>query len=265
MKNIKMIAVDMDGTFLRSDMSYNKERFMAQYDEMKKRDIRFVVASGNQYYQLISFFPEIRHEISFVAENGAFVVHEDEKLFNGVMSPDLVHDVMDVLGGFDTLQYILCGVESAYIRSDVSDEFFADVNRYYHRLERSENLYTVRDTIFKIALIVEPEYVQEVNNQLNEKVGHLITAVTSGHRAIDLIIPGVHKANGLKKLQDLLGIEDHEIVSFGDSGNDVEMLKHSGHSFAMANGTDEVKACANEVCLSNDHEGVLEIIDRILV
>jgi hydroxymethylpyrimidine pyrophosphatase-like HAD family hydrolase len=37
--------------------------------------IEFVVASGNQYYQLISFFPEIREQISFVAENGALVLN----------------------------------------------------------------------------------------------------------------------------------------------------------------------------------------------
>jgi hydroxymethylpyrimidine pyrophosphatase-like HAD family hydrolase len=40
--------------------------FLAQYARMKEQGIRFVVASGNQYYQLISFFPEIAHEIAFV-------------------------------------------------------------------------------------------------------------------------------------------------------------------------------------------------------
>lgn len=54
---IKLIAVDMDGTFLSDQKTYNRERFMAQYRQMKERGIRFVVASGNQYYQLISFFP----------------------------------------------------------------------------------------------------------------------------------------------------------------------------------------------------------------
>ena len=54
---IKLIAVDMDGTFLSDNKTYNRERFMAQYHQMKARGIRFVVASGNQYYQLISFSP----------------------------------------------------------------------------------------------------------------------------------------------------------------------------------------------------------------
>ena len=61
--SIKLIAVDMDGTFLSDQKTYNRERFMAQYQQMKAQGIRFVVASGNQYYQLISFFPEIANEI----------------------------------------------------------------------------------------------------------------------------------------------------------------------------------------------------------
>lgn len=55
--SIKLIAVDMDGTFLSDAKTYNRPRFLAQYQRMREQGIRFVVASGNQYYQLISFFP----------------------------------------------------------------------------------------------------------------------------------------------------------------------------------------------------------------
>ncbi|CAM4064172.1 hydrolase [Klebsiella pneumoniae] len=53
--SIKLIAVDMDGTFLSDAKTYNRPRFLAQYQRMREQNIRFVVASGNQYYQLISF------------------------------------------------------------------------------------------------------------------------------------------------------------------------------------------------------------------
>lgn len=54
---VKVIVTDMDGTFLNDAKKYDHARFMAQYHELKKRNIEFVVASGNQYFQLISFFP----------------------------------------------------------------------------------------------------------------------------------------------------------------------------------------------------------------
>ena len=47
---IKVIVTDMDGTFLDDAKQYDRARFMAQYQELKKRDIEFVVASGNLYY-----------------------------------------------------------------------------------------------------------------------------------------------------------------------------------------------------------------------
>ena len=53
--SVKRIAVDMDGSFLSDAKTYNRARFLAQYARMKAQGIRFVVASGNQYYQLISF------------------------------------------------------------------------------------------------------------------------------------------------------------------------------------------------------------------
>lgn len=71
--NIKLVAVDIDGTFVRSDYTYNIPRFKQILSRMKHAGCNFVVASGNQYYQLRDLFPGYYDELSFVAENGAFV------------------------------------------------------------------------------------------------------------------------------------------------------------------------------------------------
>ena len=47
---IKMVAVDIDGTFVRSDYTYNIPRFQRVFSRMKEVGCHFVVASGNQYY-----------------------------------------------------------------------------------------------------------------------------------------------------------------------------------------------------------------------
>lgn len=264
MKKIKMIAVDMDGTFLKDDMTYNKDRFMKQYNQFEDRDIRFVVASGNQYYQLISFFPEIKDKISFVAENGAMVVDRGKKIFNAAMDKELVHTVLDVLSHYDDILYLLCGVDSAYVHESIDDVNYEHMNKYYHRLERVSDLYKVEDTIFKFALLAEPEVLPKVESELNEKVGHLVNAVISGDRAIDLNVPGINKASGLQKLQTIYSINDHETCAFGDSGNDMEMLQHVKYGFAVANARDIVKDIADEIIESNNEEAVLNVIDRIL-
>ena len=51
MKDIKLVAVDVDGTFVRSDYTYDVKRFKRILERMKEVGCQFVIASGNQYYQ----------------------------------------------------------------------------------------------------------------------------------------------------------------------------------------------------------------------
>lgn len=54
--------------------------FLKQYEQLKQNNIHFVVASGNQLAKLIIYFPEISHEIAFIAENGAHVVDAGQEI-----------------------------------------------------------------------------------------------------------------------------------------------------------------------------------------
>ena len=112
-------------------------------------------------------------------------------------------------------------------------------------------------------LLIGNEYV-EFQARFGGKPRDIMVPVTTGHGSIDLIIPGVHKANGLRILQQRWGIEDSEVVAFGDSGNDVEMLRQSGFSFAMANARPHIKAAARFEAPHNNDEGVLNVIEKVL-
>ena len=112
--SVKLIAVDMDGTFLNDKKTYNRERFRQQYARMKEQQICFVVASGNQYYQLASFFPEIVDEIGFVAENGGWVRDAGEDVFNCSMPRDHFQQIVAFLQTRPEIEIIACGKQSAY-------------------------------------------------------------------------------------------------------------------------------------------------------
>lgn len=133
--SVKLIAVDMDGTFLSDAKTYNRPRFLAQYARMKAQGIRFVVASGNRYYQLISFFPEIAHEIAFVAENGGWVVSAGEDVFNGELSKAHFETVANVLNDVPGIEIIACGKNSAYTLKCYDDNFKDIAAKYYHLLK----------------------------------------------------------------------------------------------------------------------------------
>lgn len=262
--NIKLIAVDMDGTFLNSKMDYNRERFKRLYKEMKEKGIHFVVASGNQYYQLRSFFPDIQNEIAFVAENGAYIVNEGTPLFCGELSRDKVLHMIDVLEKVNRENYVMCGEKSAYLHKESSDYFKEETKKYYHKLQQVDNLADVDDKIFKFCADFIGSDIEEVLENLSKQMEDIMVPVSTGHAGVDFIIPGVHKAHGIQMLQELWGIKDEEVMAFGDSGNDLEMLAHAGYGVAMKNAHPKVKAVAKYETDSNDEDGVLNKIEETL-
>ena len=71
---------------------------------------------------------------------------------------------------------------------------------------------------------------------------------------------GISKAVGLRDLCEHLKIDLSEVISIGDTYNDLELLKIVGRSVAMGNAEDQVKKIADEITLTNDQYGVLATI-----
>lgn len=53
-------------------------------------------------------------------------------------------------------------------------------------------------------------------------------------------------------------------MALGDGGNDLEMLRHAGYSFAMENGSLAAKQAAKYRAPANNEDGVLKVIDDCL-
>lgn len=260
-KDIKLVAVDVDGTFVRTDYSYDRALFQEILTAMREQGCRFVVASGNQYYQLRDLFPEDHGDFAFVAENGAFVKDRNELLFAASMPKQTVDEVIDFCRNYPDIQNVLCGLESAYCeRGAVSQDFFDTTQHYYHRLQWVDDLKQVEDQILKFAPSVPAEETYAYYDLLQEHLAGKIEPTTSGHGSIDLIVPGCHKASGLQRLVERWGISPEQCMAFGDGGNDLEMLAYCGESFAMENGSDAVKQTAKYICPSNDEDGVLQTL-----
>lgn len=247
--DIKLVAVDIDGTFVHADYSYDVPRFKSILSRMKNAGCNFVVASGNQYYQLRDLFPGYYDELSFVAENGAFVKDKTELVFTADMPKETVDAVIDVCREYPEILNVLCGVDSAYCqRGTVSQAFFELTGVYYHRLKWVDDLKEVKDQILKFTPTVPEEKTYFYYDMFCERLKGKVEPVTSGHGSIDLIVPGCHKASGLKRLVERWGISPSQCAAFGDGGNDIEMLQYCGHGFAMENAPQNVKDAAKYVC-----------------
>lgn len=150
---------------------------------MKAKGIRFVSISGNQYYQLRSFFPDIAHEMTFVGENGAYVVENSRVLKSHCLPLDTVSLVLNHLreAGLDH-ELVLCGERSAYICESVSQEAKDYFSFHNHRLEMLDSVNPLPDDGFmKFSFNTPNEHTLAIVDQLNSYLGHHVQAVSSGH------------------------------------------------------------------------------------
>ncbi|MBP3893615.1 MAG: HAD family phosphatase [Atopobiaceae bacterium] len=87
--------------------------------------------------------------------------------------------------------------------------------------------------------------------------------LSPGSRMFDVVPHGWSKASAVRVLQILMAIDKDEIVAFGDSDNDLEMLKAVGHPVAVANANENVKAVARHFIGSVDEDAVGQAINDI--
>ena len=256
---IKLIAVDMDGTFLDSKMNYHRSIFRKIYQYFKENHIHFVVASVNQYYQLKSFFDDFQDELTYISENGALIIEDKQDIFHNEIPFDDVKFIVSRLQEDSRICICLCGMQSAYLLNG-DQEFYDCYSKYYYRLELIESLQEIDDTILKIALMVPEDETDDILKDLIQDLSHVIQPVSSGHGSIDLIVPGLNKGNAIELLCERYHISLDECAAFGDGGNDKEMLEKVKYGFAMDNASQDIKDIAYRVVPSNNHHGVIQTL-----
>lgn len=262
---IKAVAVDMDGTFLNRQNDYDRPRFEKVFAKMQEQGVRFIVASGNQYYQLRSFFKGYP-DITYVSENGALVFDDQGLQQEQHFSKELAEKITTFLiEGDHDLEFVACGIKSSYMLTSASEIFKKFARIYSYELEEVESFDELpNDPIVKFALDVEVAKTYEIAEHLNDAFAGEITAVTSGHGSIDIIIPGVTKGRAIKRLLDEWGLEPNQLASFGDANNDLEMLALTENSYAMKECSPEVLATAKHRAPSHDESGVLQVLEELL-
>lgn len=268
MPTIKLIATDVDGTFLTTKRTYDHARFARQLQRLQAANIRFVVASGNHLGHLQHVFAPTPAVQTFIAENGALIVDHDQTLFADPIPLPVVRDVVRAILTDPTLRpqiFRLSGAHGTYIAKNDHTDAQASQDYYVNNPVLVDDLLTVDDTIYKLNGEWPDQDSKAQAATLNARFPHQIHAVASGFGSIDIIAPHINKAVGLTKLAQAWGIAPSEIAAFGDNDNDLEMVRHVGLGVAMRNGTATIKEAANLITpTDNDHDGVLNVIDAIL-
>ena len=257
---IKLIATDMDGTFLDSSKRFSME-FFDIFEELRKKNIKFVIASGNQYFRLYQKFLPISNEMYFIGENGSYIAKGVKLIATNTLKKEQVQAVIQLVESHPELNMILCGVKSAYCLNEFK-HLEPVVRTYYCNYQFVESYDDIDDEIMKIAIYDPNHQIIRYADDIACGLDKGVKATTSGNEWIDIQNEDINKGVAIKRLQRELNIKPEECMAFGDQMNDYTLLKSVKYIYAMANAVPRIKDIAYGIAKSNDHQGVLEVIKK---
>ncbi len=272
LKMIKMIAVDMDGTFLDEKGTYDYGRFEKVIEKLEDKKILFVVATGNQISRMRYVFGEQTDRLAYVTGNGSHViVNKKTQAFKHFSFEQVSHFFDYYNDMFKDFHIVISSPEEsymlkdAYINDNLKDKESLD---YYNRSFPGVHLVNKIDDIpkenlNKITMKTPPKVNKSVVSDFREEFPDL-SPVVSGFGAIDILSKGIDKGWGLKQIMKSFNINSEEFMAFGDGDNDLEMLKLAKYSYAMENASQNIKDAANFLAPSHRDNGVLQVIENYL-
>ncbi|HEL1639709.1 TPA: Cof-type HAD-IIB family hydrolase [Streptococcus suis] len=263
----KMIATDMDGTFLREDHSFDKERLRRVLEQFKQAGYLFVVASGRSMQSLQMVFESFEEDMAFVAENGALVHFRGQAIYEDDPIPAATYLTLiaQIANGKYAQPYhvTLSGKECSYMLQSMPMELQQELGKYYLRYELVEDFSQVKEDIIKLNIHFDASIREEAQAWINQNFDNL-TAVTTGFTSVDIILSGVHKALGLDKLCQHFGLTKEDVIAFGDNQNDIEMLEFAGLSLVTSNAQPTAKAVADQVIGHCNDDAVLNYMEELV-
>lgn len=104
-----------------------------------------------------------------------------------------------------------------------------------------------------------PEMHRIIAPWIDPTQAHITYSMNEG--LLEVALPGVNKALGVRALCELHDVPQERTVAFGDMANDIEMLEWANFGVAMENANPEVKEVADFVTASNDEGGVADVLE----
>ena len=267
---IKLIAIDMDGTLLNSKKELLEEtkQYFKNFHN-KNTETLLVLCTGRPetgirpYLKDLGYLEENHYIIS---QNGASIYESQtgKRVMDAFVDSTAIQKWIE-LGKKHGISVMGAGVDYYYSFDEDPTEWMEfDVKLVSGKLKRIPTKESLNIDFYKILLMGDEEQLNEFETFIPQEWRDEFYVVRSQKYLVEVLTKGVNKAFGLEKLAQKLNIEPSEIAAIGDAANDIEMLEYAGLAIAMGNGSEEVKAIADIVTDTNENNGVIKAIDKLI-
>lgn len=272
--DIKLIAIDLDGTTMNSQDVLTKENECAIKTAIEN-GIYVVPTTGRMLYGIPKEISGINGLKYVICSNGSKVINIEDNcvVYENLLSVSLASDILkelkihdlytdlyidgkaytekkyiDNLAFYGALEYRIDFIKSTRTIVDNLEEFLFSVNKKVEKINVTFSNMSLRTAFWN-------KYSKNNNIYITTSIPNLI----------EISNKNVNKADGLKALCKKLCINSENVMAIGDSHNDTEMLKFAGVSVAMGNASDEIKKQSKFLTLTNDENGVAHAINKFTI
>ena len=260
---VRLIAADMDGTLLDENSLLPEETFEL-IEKLRDRGVIFCASSGRRYETLRWMFEPVADRIDYVGSLGTQVYADGVLLDREVFSTRAVLRLFRTCQEFDCFHLVLYDRTHTYLLNDQSS-YVRELAKDLPNAERVYDPPSPDVSIIKAAICYDrPHEIMDMVYVLERELGDVFSFMPSGNTWIDVTPRGISKATGLEALLGYYGIDRADVVAFGDSMNDYEILRMVGAAFAMENGRSAIKQIADRVIGTNAEHSVQREIRALL-
>ncbi len=275
MDNIKLVATDLDGTFLKNDRTISESNLEA-LRLLGSKDIMRVVATGRNLKKVKEVIPLGTPFDYIVYSSGAGI-------FNWKEQKEMAHQ--------NILQSSSQKLMVYFIQRNISfHAFFPAPENHNHWYFRSDNMCEEFERYFKfnkasshelnvselpktelcqfLVIIKEDKlHFEKLKAEIETiccqvRVIRTSSPITKGYIWIEIFHLSVSKGNGVKHICGLQGIGREQTLGIGNDFNDIDLLNFTQHSFLTANAPAELKGYYNTVA-SNENDAFAQVVGQV--
>lgn len=267
MNDIRLIALDMDGTLLTSRKEISPRTVDALL-RVQQKMVRLALCSARPLAGITPYAEQLQ-----IPQNGGYIAAyggaeiircgkgNRGRLYYQAMPPADLHRLYRIAKASDLniLTYrddvLYTADDDVYITKEANDNFL--------RICRVKDF--CRDVNFdspKCLLTGEPAAVEKAFPAIAATCRGQFEAVVSAPFFLEICPAGIDKRHALKALMAAEHLQKEQVAAFGDSRNDLPMLRAAGFGIAMENAVQEAKELAFLTTDSNEKDGIAKVVEQ---